>query len=190
MTDTIAHYERTAREYAAEITATPPPARAEALDRLLARVPAGARVLEVGSGTGRDADYLETRGVHVRRTDAAPAFVALQAERGKHAEQLDLRSDELGGPYDAVLALCVLIHVERARTAAVLRRIAGATRGPVLISVREGDGERAGDCHMTYWSRDAFAARLERAGLRVEWEQRHVDSADETWLTFLSPARL
>ena len=129
-------------------------------------MPAGARVLEVGSGTGRDADYLEARGAHVRRTDATPAFVALQAERGKHAERLDMLSDDLGGPYDAVLALCVLIHVERARTDAVLRRIADAARGVVLISVREGEGERSGECHMTYWSRDAFAARLARAGLR------------------------
>ena len=189
--DTIAHYERTAREYAAEISPIPPRPRADALQRLVACLPQGATVLEVGSGTGRDADYLEARGARVRRTDAAVAFIELQARRDRHAEPLDLLIDELGGPHDAVLAMCVLIHVGRARTDPVLRKIAGALRphGAFLVSVREGAGEQQGACHMTYWRRDEFAARLARAGLRVEWDSRHVDSADETWLTFLARPR-
>lgn len=186
--ETIEYYERTARQYATEISPTPPAPRADALQRLIAYLPSGATVLEVGSGTGRDADYLEALGAHVRRTDVANAFIELQAERGKHAELLDLLTDELGGPYNAVLAMCVLIHVDRARTHAVLHKVAAALRpqGAFLVSVREGAGEHADACHMTYWRRDEFAARLADAGLRVEWDSRDVDSADETWLTFLA----
>ena len=184
---TVDYYERTAHEYATEISPTPPAPRADALRRLVACLPSGATVLEVGSGTGRDADYVEALGASVRRTDAANAFIELQAEHGKHAEVLDLLTDELGGPYDAVLAMCVLIHVDRARTDAVLHKVATALRphGAFLVSVREGAGEHADACHMTYWRRDEFAARLANAGLRVQWQSRDVDSADETWLTFL-----
>lgn len=186
--ETIEYYERTARRYATEISRTPPGPRADALRRLIACLPSGAAVLEVGSGTGRDADYLETLGAHVRRTDVADAFIELQAERGKHAELLDLLTDDLGGPYNAVLAMCVLIHVDRARTDAVLHKVAGALRlhGTFLVSVREGAGEHADACHISCWRRDEFAARLTDAGLRVEWDSRDVDSADETWLTFLA----
>ena len=131
--------------------------------------------------------------MHVRRTDATPAFVALQAERGKHAERLDLLSDELGGPYDAVLAMCVLIHVERAQTDAVLQRIAAPRAAAVLLSRPRTRGRRRAGRRLPH---DLLEPRRVRGAARsaracdVEWEQRHVDSADETWLTFLSPARL
>jgi 2-polyprenyl-3-methyl-5-hydroxy-6-metoxy-1,4-benzoquinol methylase len=186
--ETIEYYERTARQYATEISPTPPVPRADALRRLVACLPSGASVLEVGSGTGRDADYMETLGAHVRRTDVARAFIDLQAERGKQAELLDLLTDELGGRYHAVLAMCVLIHVDRARADAVLHKVAAALlpNGAFLVSVREGASEQADARHITYWRRDEFAARLTEAGLHVEWDSRDVDSADETWLTFLA----
>jgi 2-polyprenyl-3-methyl-5-hydroxy-6-metoxy-1,4-benzoquinol methylase len=185
---TIATYERIAREYAAEITDEPPPERADALARLLDALFPCPAILEVGSGTGRDADHLERLGARVRRTDAASAFVELQAERGRHAQLLDVIADDLGGPYDAVLAMCVLIHVERARTDALLRKVARALRpsGAFLVSVREGIGEERGACHMTYWCAAEFETRLAVAGFNVGWQSRHTDSADETWLTFLA----
>ncbi|HEU0015316.1 MAG TPA: class I SAM-dependent methyltransferase, partial [Longimicrobium sp.] len=43
--------------------------------RLDARFPAGARVLELGCGTGEDAVHLARRGVKVLATDGAPAMV-------------------------------------------------------------------------------------------------------------------
>jgi 2-polyprenyl-3-methyl-5-hydroxy-6-metoxy-1,4-benzoquinol methylase len=185
---TVDYYERHAQEYALEIDDVPPPAIADPLRRLAASVPAGAQVLEVGSGTGRDADFLETLGPRVRRTDVTRAFVEMQAARGRSAEQLDLLTDELGGPYDAIVATAVLIHIERARTDDVLRKISTALRpqGVFLVCIREGTGEERGDCHMTYWQRDAFAERLGRAGLRIAWHTSHGHGPDERWLTFLA----
>ena len=85
----------------------------------------------------------------VRRTDITAAFIDFQAERGKLAERLDVTSDELGGPYDAVMALAVLQRVERAQIPALLRRVARALEpgGVFLVAIREGDGEtwEAGD---------------------------------------------
>jgi 2-polyprenyl-3-methyl-5-hydroxy-6-metoxy-1,4-benzoquinol methylase len=85
-------------------------------------------VLEIGSGPGRDADVLESLGLAVRRTDATQAFVDLMVERGKHAELSNVVTDELGGSYYGVLAMGVLIHVDRNQTDAVLRKIHAALR--------------------------------------------------------------
>lgn len=52
--------------------------------RLDARFPAGARVLELGCGTGEDAVHLARRGVRVLATDGAPAMV--EAARRKARE--------------------------------------------------------------------------------------------------------
>jgi len=170
------------------VSPRPPGFIADALRRMMKHVPPGGLVLEVGSGTGRDADFIEALGGKVRRTDATQAFLDLQAKRGKQVERLNLLTDTLGGPYDAILAICVLIHIERAHTDSVLRKIQKALRpgGAFLVAVWGGHGEADGRYHMTYWSRTAFAARLTAAGLTVEWDTRRVDSVKGTLLTFLA----
>src|SRR5258708_17396585 len=59
-------------------------------------------VLEIGSGPGWDAGYLEGHGVRVIRTDATPAFVSLLRAAGHNARPLDARTDPLGGPYQGI----------------------------------------------------------------------------------------
>ena len=188
--ETIAHYELIGRRYATLIDPEPDPFRAAALQRLVEPLAPGARVLEIGSGTGRDADHLESLGVAVDRTDAAQTFLQIQAERGRTARRLDVTSDDLGGPYDGVLALCVLMHVDRSSIDGVLTKIASALRpgGGFLLSVRAGEGEEPPPAAMAFWTRDAFEQRLLRAGFTIEWFDLEVDCAEEAWLTFYARA--
>jgi len=185
---TIQSYEGYASQYDGLCGETPSPNVEAALRRLVAVVKPGAQVLEVGSGPGREADFIESLGARVRRTDATKAFLDLQRQRGKQGELLNLLTDDLEGPYDGIMALCVLIHIDRDHTDDVLDKVAGALRkgGAFLVSVREGSGQTTGNYHMTYWSRKGFAARLDAAGLKIDWENTHVDSDGEKWLTFLA----
>ena len=79
---------------------------------------AGARVLEIGSGGGRDARLMEELGLRVRRTDITPGFVALLRAQGHDADLLDPLTDDLATPervpYAAVWANASLLHVARA----------------------------------------------------------------------------
>lgn len=192
-TETVASYEQIARAYA-ESTAGPEGVGSAALRRLVTALPTSGRVLELGSGPGWDADFVESFGPSVRRTDVTRAFVEFQQERGKVAEILDAITDEYGGPYDAVLALCVLIHIERGDTARVLAKVAAALRpgGSFLVSVREGVGEQweVGESgnryHVVFWDGDDFQARLASVGLEVRWTARSLEDADEPWLTVLA----
>jgi SAM-dependent methyltransferase len=185
---TIRSYEGFAREYNGLVSARPPRAVAAALRRMAKRVPPGGLVLELGSGPGRDADFVESLGLTVRRTDATQAFLDLQAERRQAWRPAEPSHDRLGGPYDAILAMCVLIHIDRAHTDGVLRKVRRALRpgGGFLVSVREGTGETPGNFHMTCWTCTPLVARLDRAGLKVEWDDRRADSDRDTWLTFLA----
>lgn len=189
---TVEAYERYARAYAAAVSPHPTGIAEEGLRRLAAIVGGAGTVLEVGSGPGWDADHLESLDVEVRRTDVTAAFRALQAERGKRVERLDLLVDELGGPWDGVLALHVLQHIERDRTAGVLRRVAAALRpgGAFLVTLREGDGElwergASGDYRVVLRGQAEFSAALAEVGLGVEWTAHCVDS-DGAWLHALA----
>ena len=125
---TVASYEQCATDYALSTAPTTPQCDRPLLQRLLGALRDGETVLEIGSGPGWDADWLEQAGLTVRRTDAAEAFLAFQLERGKVAERLDVVRDPVSGTYGAVLALYVFQHVDRQALPAVLRKVAAVLR--------------------------------------------------------------
>jgi len=134
---TLAAYEQAAEKFRASI---PSEANHDLIDLLAAAVEPGARVLELGSGTGRDAVALERRGFVVRRTDATEAFLEMIRADGHAADRLDAITDDFGGPYDAVFADAVFLHFDRAQLTGVLRKALRAA--PVLaFSTKEGSGE-------------------------------------------------
>ncbi|MFK4088955.1 class I SAM-dependent methyltransferase [Kribbella sp. NPDC020789] len=138
---TLAAYEQAAEKFRASI---PSEANHDLIDLLAGAVAPGARVLELGSGTGRDAVELERRGFTVRRTDATEAFLEMIRADGYAADRLDAITDDFGGPYDAVFADAVFLHFDRAQLAAVLRKALHAA--PVLaFSAKEGSGEEWSD---------------------------------------------
>lgn len=89
--------------------------RAAVWRRLDAAFPAGARVLELGCGTGEDAVHLAGRGVHVVATDPAEAMVRETRSKAERTGVTDLvttlaldagRLDEadLDGPFDGAFS--------------------------------------------------------------------------------------
>ena len=165
---------------------------AEALDMFMARVKPAGCILEVASGPGWDADVMEDRGLVVRRTDISAGFIAVQAKRGKHVERLDLIADDLGGPYDGLVALYVIQHIARPLVDGVLARMAGALipEGVLLFSFQLGDGERvdagtSGDYHVVMWPYEELKAMLARHGFRIVWD-RVDDDTEGRWVTLVA----
>jgi 2-polyprenyl-3-methyl-5-hydroxy-6-metoxy-1,4-benzoquinol methylase len=163
------------------------------VELVTAHAPAGARVLEIGSGPGLDAAVLEHRGFSVRRTDATAAFVEMLRAQGHQADLLDVRTDDVGGPYDVVFAQAVLLHIDRAELVGVLARLAAAVPpgGLLAISLKEGDGEEWSSHkvelprHFVYWREEPLRAVLSEAG----WAPvvvEHLATPHEPWLVSLS----
>ena len=189
---TLQMYEGYAHNYALLIGPLPDPDRRQWLERLSAEAGPGARILEVGSGTGCDADYLESLGAGVRRTDATRAFVDLQARRGRHADLLNVITDDLITPgqpgYAAVLAMCVLIHVDRPLLPGVLARIRTALcpHGLFLVSMREGEADQVSPaCFTSQWRPGEFERLVIDAAFDIEGTGRYVDCDGDVWRTLL-----
>lgn len=156
------------------------------------------RVLELGSGPGRDAVLLEAAGLSVRRTDIATTFVQQLRADGHQADQLDPLRDDLddparpGTPYDGVWANACLLHVARTDLQTVLERLRAATRpgGVLTLSLKEGDGEGwsthghvSAPRHFVYWRAEPLRAVLEAAGWAdVEVTASSSQRTGEAWL--------
>lgn len=192
--ETVRAYDRDAAAYAAAGAQVPDSVRADIVD-LVERLGAGARVLEIGSGGGRDALLMEELGLRVRRTDITPAFVDLLCAQGHEADLLDPLVDDLAGPagpYDAVWANASLLHVDGANLPVVLTRLAEVTRtgGLLRASFKEGDGDgwsTHGSIslprHFTYWRSDALAPVVEGAGWAVlDLRAGIAGKRSESWL--------
>jgi SAM-dependent methyltransferase len=190
---TLAAYQDGAARYA-EARNPPAAALAAFLDQL-ASIAGDGEILEIGSGPGLDADYLETRGVRVTRTDATPAFIHMMRAAGHGARLLDIRSDPLGGPYQGVLADAVLLHLSRPQFVDAVRRARRAVLlgGALAMTLKEGDGDgwshrRLGmPRHFTYWREPQLRDALTAAGWS-EISVEHVPGQTEPWLYVLARA--
>ncbi|GAA3521355.1 class I SAM-dependent methyltransferase [Aeromicrobium panaciterrae] len=189
---TVESYEVIAEEYARD-TQSDNPVLASGLTQLAKTVP-GAHVLEIGSGPGWDADFLDKSGLTVRRTDITQGFIDFQRNRGKEVDRLDAINDELGGPYDAVVCLHVLQHVEADDLTVVLLKVAASLRpgGRFLVSIPLGEeaGWQEGESGKQYYralrTEDDFTATLARAGLSTEWSERSNQEDETGWLCLLA----
>jgi SAM-dependent methyltransferase len=193
---TVRAYDSAAHDYGAA-TAEMPATVQDAVARFAAMLGPGARVLEVGSGSGRDATALEGAGLSVRRTDITPAFVRMLRDAGHEADVVDPAVDDLsdpaspGSPYAGVWADASLLHVDRQELPGVLSRLADATvpGGALFVGLKEGDGEDwsthgnvTAPRFFTYWREEPLRSALTAAGWQVDRVHQQQGERGETWL--------
>lgn len=189
---TVAAYENCAIDYAQSTMPDGRGGEPPALVELLRATGAGCSALEIGSGPGWDADWLEQKGLSIRRTDAAASFVDFQRARGKSIDRLDVVHDDLGGPYAAIIALYVFQHIDRAALPGVLARISVATAGGgvLLFSLREGEsdmvetGTSGAHYYVAMWQKSDLTAILASLGFHLIWSSSD-EGSEGRWLTML-----
>lgn len=126
---------------------------AKYLDLLLARLPSGERrVLDLGCGAGEPiARYLIERGCWVTGVDAAPAMVALCAERFPEMtwREADMRDLALGERFDAIVAWDSFFHltVEAQRRMFPIFRDHAAPGALLLFTSGPAHGEAIGELY-------------------------------------------
>lgn len=173
-----AGFDRIADAWAASRT-TFTPGLERNLAALVASLPPGAAVVDAGCGSGLPvARHLVEVGFHVTGLDAS-------ARQLDHARQLvpeatfvhgDLRTAELDGPFDAIVAWDVVFHLPRADHAGVFRRFHDWLQpgGRLLLSAGgSGSGDFTSEMFGVPFFYSGHAPKetlrlLEAAGFRIE----------------------
>jgi SAM-dependent methyltransferase len=152
-------------------------ARREILARLIetkAKPPSGARILEIGCGTGHNLDMLGRFGTvdAVEMDDAARAVASERLGRPAAMSTLPELEGVERGAYDLVALLDVLEHVEddRASLVSIAERLRPS--GKVLLTVPAHpwmwSAHDVVNHHKRRYTKSGFRKVLEDAGLRIE----------------------
>lgn len=167
----------------------------DARGRFLAAVPSRpdgpARILDSGSGSGRDALAFRVLGYDMKAFDASPAMVsATQAHASVPTRLMRFEEFTWEHPFDGIWACASLLHVSDADLPGVVDRLADhlVPDGALYLSFKRGTGERVKDGRrFTDMTAETLAALLDRSGVFGEpdiWESRDCrpDRASELWV--------
>ena len=189
--DTIAFYQARAPHWVFHSGA----AHSHQLGDFLDRLPAGAAVLELGCGGGRDAAHIRQRGFIVDATDATPALVKRANEAfNLGARVMAFHELEAEAVYAGVWAHASLLHCPRAALPDVLARIHRALLPGAWFfsSYKLGHGEGRdllGRLH-NFPSADWLIATTTAAGFVIESQDIYAgkasDGTQRDWIDLLA----
>jgi SAM-dependent methyltransferase len=192
---TTAFYEAHAREY---FDRTVSADLSPLYDQFLQYVKPGARILDAGSGSGRDLKALHARGYDLVGVDSSPALAKIAAEfSGTTCLVMRLEDLTFERKFDAAWACASLLHIPKRKLLSVLRRLhmSLAQGGTLFVSVQQGEGEQhlPDGRYFSYYTSDEFAGFLCSAGFSVgqTWTSEDILHSRRgiRWLNFIAHRR-
>jgi SAM-dependent methyltransferase len=183
---TLRFYAEKAETY----VASGPGGASRNLHDFLKRLTPGARILELGCGSGRDAEAMIKAGFDVEPTDGTPE-IARKAEKRLSRKVRIMRFDELEASedYDAVWANASLLHVPRPALPHILCLIFTALKPRGLHFATYKTGGREGrDDHGRYYNHLDRTEVLELYRAAAPWEvEGVVDYVEDGYMGKPSP---
>jgi 2-polyprenyl-3-methyl-5-hydroxy-6-metoxy-1,4-benzoquinol methylase len=153
-------------------------------------LPSG-RILEIGSGVGKDAEALIRLGYDYTGTDASNGLLELARKRNPSATFIQRYAHEIDhslGEFDGFWASAVLLHIPRDEMRDSLLAISSVIKndGVGFITMKEGEDERVDEKTgrlFTYYKEEEFRDVLESTGFSV-LEVGRRDTEKDNWLIF------
>lgn len=151
---------------------------------ITSRMSPGARVIEVGTGTGRDARLFLEGEFSYTGVEPAHGLAEIARERtGQQIVEADVRfldlTDVGGRKFDGLWCIAVIMHLTRDETPDALHGLRQLINdgAPAVIAIKD-KGNRPDGWEITpeipaprwytWWSHEDFTAELETAGFTVE----------------------
>lgn len=163
--DTITYYDRNAHVYA---KATLNVDMEGIYDRFLPHLAPGGRILDAGSGSGRDTIAFVRRGFIVEAFDASKELCDISTElTGVQAEVLRFQAFEREARYDGIWACASLLHVPASELPDVLQRLWRSLKsgGAFYLSFKHGRAQRVAEDGRFFQDLDESTLRRLVAGL-------------------------
>lgn len=138
----------------------------------LSRLPLGARILDIGCGSGRDLKAFHEKGYEAIGVDPSPSLVKIAREwSGCKVEVGRAETLRFKAMFDGVWACASLLHLPRRYFPLALSNINKCLKRDsiLFLSMQEGSGEGACDDgrYFSYYSRQELGFELNNAGFEI-----------------------
>ena len=159
----------------------------------LAELPEGARILDVGCGSGRDTLAFKNKGYQVDAIDYSEELVKKATQlTGIPVRLQSFYEIDADQAYDGIWACASLLHCERSRLAEVLEKMVQALKpnGVIYMSFKYGDSDREKDgrefTDLNEQQAQELLAQFDQVSLVQQWitvDKR--PEREEQWLNLL-----
>lgn len=148
----------------------------------------GKRILNLGSGSGRDALILKEEGLDIICVDASSEMVKITRNLGFESIESDFSNLKLdNNSFDGVWAYTSLLHIKKEEMIKVLKKISKSIKpnGVFLIGLMEGvfegevekkdmPGEKR---YFRYYEENEIRKIMEDIGFKFEFQERYVPNS-------------
>lgn len=163
------------------------------LTPLLKHIPAGASILDIGCGSGRDLLWLKNKGFQATGLERAPGLAELAAQHsGCPVIEGDFAEYDFSLlKVDALVLIGALVHVDHKNLAGTLTHICTALKqsGYVLLSLKEGEGihQHEDGRLFSLWSDRQLRRIFSDGGFSVVDFARQISkiNRDDVWLGYV-----
>ncbi len=184
------YYQVNAKHYYSETFSIDP---TSFLGPLLNYLPAGASVLDIGCGSGRDLLWFRNKGFHATGFERAPRLAELAGRLSGcpviEGDFVDYNFSNL--MVDALILIGALVHLPHHDLAAILVNISKALKngGYILLSLKEGEGLRQHKDGRAFslWTDRQLRLIFKEGGFSVVDFSRQMSkiSNDDVWLGYI-----
>lgn len=189
---TTTYYEQRAREFFDRTVSLP---MDSIRDRFLAQLPPGARILDIGCGSGRDTLAFRQAGYQAEAFDGSAALVTLARQHtGVHVRHLQFSELAWDGRFEGMWACASLVHLPPGELHDALLRLRDLAHEQTVLyaSFKDGNGpfiDRAGR-YFNRYDAPAAEAVLARAGWEMSesWVTSHLQDPSTQWTNLLARA--
>ena len=168
-------------------------------DEFIEGLPAGAKILDLGCGSGRDTKYFLEHGYRVDAIDGSAELCALASEYTGIPVKCQLFQElDASEVYDGIWACSSILHLEKTELRSVLKKMADALRpdGWIYTSFKYGEYEGMRNSRyftdFTWSSFQRFIRDTESLSIAESWVTGDVRPGreEEKWLNLLLQKRL
>jgi ubiquinone/menaquinone biosynthesis C-methylase UbiE len=140
---TKAAYQATAQQFAENVSELAP---TNSIERFAQMLPPNAKMIDIGSGSGRDAKLFSELGVKVTGIDFSPNMIEIAKAHAPQATFQLMEIEKINFPalsFDGAWAACSLVHISKENLPAVLANIYQIlkTNGYFYLSIKKGTQE-------------------------------------------------
>ena len=150
------------------------------VDRILEGLPEGARVLDLGCGTGDPiAKYITGRGFRVTGVDESEQMLKFARQTVPEAELIhaDIVTVELTHTFDAAVVWDSMFHVERKHHAALYRKLANGLHEDARLLLSVGGSAPAEDDSIEGFTSEMYGQTFYYSGFAPEVARKLIEAS-------------